>query len=244
MKLVPNSGADRVIDLVRPHLKPGSQLSCVTPLFSLFAYAELRDALAKLERVQLILPPAEEALEFLGGEGDRASRNRLQARWLANQCAQWLTSKVDLRQARGRIPQGTAVMRDAQGAAEQVVLGSFAFSTDGLGLTPGNPLNLIQASESGAEAAKLAQWFDHQWASLRAQPPSRDALVTALRGIGEHRQRDHDGDAAKLLDEERVLGLGARTLGAAAVHGVTGVLHPHRRCDRTAPARAWGAGDR
>ncbi len=214
MKLVPNSGADRVIDLVRPHLKPGSQLSCVTPLFSLFAYAELRDALAKLERVQLILPPAEEALEFLGGEGDRASRNRLQARWLANQCAQWLTSKVDLRQARGRIPQGTAVMRDAQGAAEQVVLGSFAFSTDGLGLTPGNPLNLIQASESGAEAAKLAQWFDHQWASLRAQPPSRDALVTALRGIGEHRApftiytlilNCLFGDRGDELDEERIV---------------------------------------
>jgi hypothetical protein len=214
MKLVPNSGADRVIDLVRPHLKPGSQLSCVTPSFSLFAYAELRDALAKLERVQLILPPTEDALEFLGGEGDRASRNRLQARWLANQCAQWLTSKVDLRQARGRIPQGTAVMRDAQGTAEQVVLGSFAFSTDGLGLTPGNPLNLIQASESGAEAAKLAQWFDHQWASLRAQPQSRDALVTALRGIGEHRApftiytlilNCLFGDRGDELDEERIV---------------------------------------
>ena len=119
MKLVPNSGADRVFDLVRPHLKPGSQLGCVTPSFSLFAYAELRDALAKLEGVQLILPPGDNALEFLGGEGDRANRNRLQARWLANQCATWLTGKVDLRRAHGRVPQGTAVMRDAQGAAEQ-----------------------------------------------------------------------------------------------------------------------------
>ena len=187
MKLVQNSGLNRVIDLVRPHLKPGSQLSCVTPSFSLFAYAELRDALSKLERVQLILPPADDPLEFLGGEGDRTNRNRLQALWLANQCANWLTSKVDLRRAHGRVPQGTAVMRDAQGAAEQVVLGSFAFSTAGLGLTPGNPLNLIQASESGAEAAQLAQWFDHQWNALRTQPQSRDALVAALRDMGTHR---------------------------------------------------------
>jgi hypothetical protein len=187
MKLVPNSGADRVIDLVRPHLNPGSQLGCVTPSFSLFAYAELRDALAKLERVQLILPPANDGLEFLGGEGDRANRNRLQARWLANQCANWLTSKVDLRRAYGRVPQGTAVLRDAKGAAEQVVLGSFALSTDGLGLTPGNPLNLIQASESGAEATQLAQWFDQQWSALKTQPESRDALVAALRDMGEHR---------------------------------------------------------
>ncbi|RYH28765.1 MAG: helicase, partial [Alcaligenaceae bacterium] len=187
MKLIPNSGADRVIDLVSPHLKPGSKLGCVTPSFSLFAYAELRDALAKLEGVQLILPPGDDTLEFLGSEGDRANRNRLQTRWLVNQCANWLSGKVDLRRAHGRVPQGTAVLRDAQGAAEQVVLGSFAFSTDGLGLTPGNPLNLIQASESPTEAAQLAQWFDHQWNGLRAQPESRDALVAALRDMGQHR---------------------------------------------------------
>lgn len=187
MRLVPNIGADRVIDLVRPHLKSGGQLACVTPCFSLFAYAELRDALAKLDRVQLILPPGDDTLEFLGGDGDRANRNRLQTRWLANQCADWLTSKVDLQRAPGRVPQGTAVIRDAQGAPEQVVMGSFALSTDGLGLTPGNPLNLIQASESGAEAAQLALWFDHQWNGLRAQPESRNALVAALRDMGAHR---------------------------------------------------------
>lgn len=187
MRLVQNGGNDRVIDLVRPQLKPGSQLGCITPSFSLFAYAELRDALANLEKVQLILPSDEDRLEFLGGDGDRANRNRLQARWLANQCANWLAGKVDVRRAHGHVPQGTAVMRDIEGAVEQVVMGSFAFSTDGLGLTPGNPLSLIHASESGTEAAQLAQWFDHQWNGLSTQPESRDALVAALSEMGQHR---------------------------------------------------------
>ena len=187
MKLISNTGADRVIDLLRLHLQPGGQLGCVTPAFSLFAYAELRKALTALERVQLILPPDDGALEFLGGECDRARRNQLQARWLANQCAQWLSaSNVELRRAPGRVPQGAAVLRAPDGSAEQVVLGSFAFSTDGLGLAPGNPLSLIQASESGAEAAQLAQWFDQQWTALRAQPESRSALVAALRSQGTH----------------------------------------------------------
>lgn len=186
MRLVKNSGADRVVDLVRPHLKPGGQLGCVTPSFSLFAFAELRDVLTKLERVQLILPSKNDALQYLGGDGDRANRNRLQARWLANQCANWLTGKVELRRANGLVPQGTAVMRDAQGNAEQVVLGSFALSTDGLGLTPGNPLNLIQVSESPTEATQLAQWFDQQWNALHTQPESRDALVQSLRDMGAH----------------------------------------------------------
>ena len=218
MKLIHNTGADRVIDLMRPHLKPGNQLGCVTPSFSLYAFAELRDALSGLDRVQLILPPDDEELEFLGGEGDRAARNRLQARWLANQCAKWISEKVDLRRALGPVPQGAAVMRKPDATPEQVVLGSFAFSTDGLGLTPGNPMSLIQASESADEAMQLARWFDQQWAALRGQSAEstsgRDALIQALQTIGEHRDpftlytlilhhlfRDSGDD----MDEERIV---------------------------------------
>lgn len=191
MKLIHNTGTDRVIDLMRPHLKHGNQLGCVTPSFSLYAFAEMRDALSVLDRVQLILSPDDGALEFLGAEGDRAARNRLQARWLANQCANWISRKVDLRRALGPVPQGAVVMRKPDATPEQVVLGSLAFSTAGLGLTPGNPLSLIQASESADEAAQLARWFDQQWASLHGQSgestSGRDALISALQAIGEHR---------------------------------------------------------
>lgn len=193
MKLIHNTGSQRVIDLIRPHLKPGNRLGCVTPSFSLHAFAEVREALSALERVQLIVPPDNEALELLGSEGDRAARNRLQARWLANQCAKWISEKVELRQASRSVPQGAAVMRGQDGTPEQVVFGSFAFSTSGLGLTPGNPLSLIQASESFDEAAQLAKWFDHQWESLQREAPvedkntGRDAVLEALRALGEHR---------------------------------------------------------
>lgn len=218
MKLIQNTGTQRVIDLIQPHLKQGNQLGCVTPSFSLYAFAAMREALAALDRVQLILPPDDAALEFLGAEGDRAARNRLQARWLANQCAKWISEKVDLRRALGPVPQGAVVMRKPDATPEQVVLGSFAFSTAGLGLTPGNPLSLIQASESADEAAQLAQWFDQQWASLQTQSgestSARDALVSALQAIGEHRDpytvytlilHHLFGDSGDEMDEDRIV---------------------------------------
>lgn len=214
MRLIQNSGADRVIDLVRQRLVPGGDLACVTPTFSLFAYAELRDSLAKLDRVRLILPAADENLDLLGGEGDRAARNRLQARWLANQCAKWLSAKVELRRAPGRVPQGAAVMSTPDGTVDQVVLGSLAFSTDGLGLTPGNPMNLIQASESRDEAAQLARWLDQQWDALKSKPESQAALVQVLNDIGQHRAPftlyasilNHlFGNRGDEMDEERIV---------------------------------------
>ncbi|HEY9100221.1 MAG TPA: helicase-related protein [Thiobacillus sp.] len=218
MKLIHNTGADRVIDLMRPYLKHGNQLGCVTPSFSLFAFAELRDALTALERVQLVLPPGDAELGFLGVEGDRAARNRLQVRWLANQCAKWIGDKVDLRRAAGPVPQGAAVIRNGREQPEQVVLGSFAFSTDGLGLTPGNPLSLIQVSESADEAAQLARWFDHQWSALRTHSADassgREVLLEALRTIGEHRDpfslyalilHHLFRDSGDEMDEERIV---------------------------------------
>lgn len=214
MKLINNSGTDRVIDLMRPYLKPGQQLDCVTPSFSLFAFAQLRDAFATLKRVQMILPPSDEGLDFLGGAGDRAARNRLQARWLANQCTQWLASSVELRRTHGPVPQGVAVVRAPNGVAEQGVMGSFSFSTDGLGLTPGNPLTLIQASESTDEAAQLARWFDQHWATLAAQPDSRAALIETLQNMGQHHAPftlyalilNHlFGNRGDEMDEERIV---------------------------------------
>lgn len=85
MRLIHNTGTDRVIDLVRPGLLEKSQLNCVTPTFSLFAFAELLEPLWDLEKVQLVLPSEDHDLDFLGSENDRAARNRLQNRWLALQ---------------------------------------------------------------------------------------------------------------------------------------------------------------
>ncbi len=187
MKIVSNIGTDRVIDLLRPHLKRGSRLDVVTPVFSLFAFFEMLDALSGLEKVQILLPSEIAEMAYLGGESDRAARNRLHARWLAMRCAEWLRAKGEVRRAHGGVPQGAVVIRDAASHPQQVILGSFSFTTDGLGLNPGNPLSLIQASESVAEATTLSQWFDMQWAALQAQPEAYTSLIRALQSLAEQR---------------------------------------------------------
>ncbi len=171
MKFVSNAGTDRVVDLVRPWLKPNHQLDVVSPSFSLFAFAEVLADVPRLANARLVVPAqrpkdglvsVHEQLDLLGTKADRAARNKLQAPWLARRFSAWLDAKAQVRHASGSIPQGTMVLRDDQGTAQQAVLGSFAFSTEGLGITPGNPLSLIQTSENPAEAHMLSQWFDMQ----------------------------------------------------------------------------------
>ena len=223
MKFVSIAGSDRVLDLIRPWLKPNHRMDMVSPSFSLYAFAEVLTELPHLSNARLVVPPTstaptkgteQEQLGLLGTAADRASRNKLQAPWLARKLAAWLESKADVRHASGPIPQGTLVLRDAQGSAQQAALGSFSFSSEGLGVTPGNPLSLIQASESPAEAQMLSQWFDMQWATLKEHPQAKADLIAAVKSLSAHRDATSvyalmlqrlfasSGDG---LDEERIV---------------------------------------
>ena len=187
MRLVRNAGSDRVIDLVRPWLTRGNRLDVVTPTLSLFAFAEVLRDLAAVPRCRFLLPPEGAELAILGSDADRPARNRLQAPWLAGRLAEWLHSNAEVRRALGSIPQGAFVLRDSDARPLQGLLGSLAFSTDGLGLTPCNPLSLIQASETPDEASLLGAWFDAQWSRLAADPGVQTALIATLQSLAAHR---------------------------------------------------------
>ena len=214
MKLVQNSGTDRVIDYLRSKLTAGCQFDIVTSSFSLFAFSGMLQEMAALVTCRLLLPSTITELSVLGSEADRAARNRLQNRWIASRLLQWLQSKSEVKLAPGAVPQGAFVVRDGDAVPEMVLLGSLAFTTDGLGLTPGNPLNLIQASETPEEALLLSKWFDAQWSGLAENPKAKTELIGQLQSLASHREpfliyslilynifRDRDED----LDEERIV---------------------------------------
>jgi len=214
VKLLRNAGTERVVDMLRPLLTTGVQLDVVSSSFSLFAFAEMLDGLSRVESVRMVLPSDDEHLELLGGAADRAARNRLEMRWLARRCAEWVNEKVDLRLARGPIPQGTAVVRCDAARPGQAILGSFSISTPGLGITPGNPLSLVQASETSEEGGLLSSWFDAQWAALQAEPEAQQRFAKTLEQLGAHRDpftiyalilQSLFGGRGDELDEERVV---------------------------------------
>jgi len=98
MKLIKNSGNDRVIDELKQCLQPESSFDIASPDFSLFAFGELREQLSKLSHCRLVLPnDASDNLSLLGDGSDRSFRNRLQGRWLARQCAEWIEKNVEVR---------------------------------------------------------------------------------------------------------------------------------------------------
>ena len=187
MRFVANTGTDRLVDVIQPWLQPDHQMDLASESFSLHAFGELAEKLLRMAKVRLVLPPDEAELSLFGSDGDRAARNRLQGRWLSSRCADWVEKTADIRRADRPVPQGAVVLRNGDGSPRHAVLGSFSFSTDGLGLAPGNPLNLIQASESAEESERLSNWFDAQWSALADGVAAKTAVVDLLRSLAAHR---------------------------------------------------------
>lgn len=215
MRLIKNTGSDRVIDELRLSLASPSSLDLASPSFSLFAFGELRDILEKLDQCRMVLPPADGGdLGLSGAYADRVFRNRLQLRWLARECASWLQKKVEFRSAPGFLPQSILIAGNQGSCPDRVITGNCAFTTEGLGITPGNKLSLIQCSEQPEESAVLGSWFTNLWHSLPASDQDKNAFLARLRDLSDPKAPalvyyltlfQLFGDLVEQLDEERIV---------------------------------------
>lgn len=215
MKLIKNAGSDRVIDELRQSLLPQSSLALASPAFSLFAFAELRELLEKLESCRVVIPVADGSdLGFTGNDADRAFRNRLQVRWLARECAAWIKKTVELRGAPSLLPQSILIAGKTGSEMHRVITGNCPFTSEGLGITPGNQFSLIQCSERAEESDLLGAWFTSLWNGLPATDQQKATVLARLQELSEqkapaliyyltlyHLFKDLDQD----LDEERIV---------------------------------------
>lgn len=184
MRLIRNSGDDRVVDELRKAIDAESRLDIASPVFSLFAFAELRDALQRLEHCRLALPSIDRnSLGLNGTPADRPFRNQLLSRWYASECSHWIKHRVELREAPGALPQSLFVAKHADETLNRAIAGSCAFSTDGLGLTPGNQFNLVQLTERPEEWGMLSSWFEGLWNSLPASETVKARLLELLGSV-------------------------------------------------------------
>ncbi len=215
MKIIKNSGNERVIDELRKCLMAQSTLDIASPSFSLFAFGELRELLHKLDKCRVVLPNAKaDDLGIVDSIADRSFRNRLQTRWLAKQCAEWIEKTTEIKRVPGIIPQATLITESSEKALNRVITGNCSFSTEGLGITPGNQFGLIQLSESAEECALLGSWFTSLWDSLPATTEAKNDFLSMLKELIEHKEPSLVyylilyrlfKDMGEELDEERII---------------------------------------
>lgn len=213
MKLLRNAGNERVIDEIRDWLRPGAALDLMSPEFSLHAFAETREMLAKPGRVRLLLGANDSLTGTLfGSSTDIAYRGKLQGRWLARAAHEWIKNYAEIRYTGVNPPQSMIVVNGE--TTKRAVLGACAFSTEGLGITPRNQLGLVQATDTNDEAAALADWFQTNWNAQKPGNANGDMFTSWLADTASQRAPsllyfkflfELFKDLGDELDEERIV---------------------------------------
>lgn len=212
MKLLKNSGNERVIDQLRAWHLRGAVINFMSPDFSLHAFAEIRELLAKADRVRLFIgDKAAQGETLFGGSTDIVYRNKLQGRWLARSACDWLRNYVEVRHASAPIPQSMIAVNGS--TVHHAVIGTCAFTTEGLGIAPASQLGLVQVTDTDEETAAFTSWFQGSWYTSKLQASS-ERLSSLLAEIAAHRAPsllyfkflyEMFKDLENELDEERII---------------------------------------
>lgn len=211
MDLIKNTGRERVLDKLEEWLQAGSALDVMSPSLSLHAFAEIRELLKRADSVRLLLEDgASLTASLFGGHSDIGYRNKLQGRWHARSTLEWLGRQVQLRYA-DRLPQSMAIVRNA--SLRRAAIGSCSLTTEGLGITPGSRLGLVQTTSTDDETAAFSSWFQTAWDTVPGRPDADD-LERVLADAASQRAPsliyfkflfEMFKDLGDELDEERIV---------------------------------------
>ncbi|KTQ96008.1 helicase [Aureimonas ureilytica] len=213
MRLLRNSGNERVIDQLRDWLRPGASIDLMSQEFSLHAFAETREMVTKPGRVRLLLGEQKGLIQSLfGGTADISYRGKLQGRWLARAAHDWIRNHAEIRHTAATPPQSMIIVNG--GMEQRAVLGTCAFTTEGLGITPNAQLGLIQTTDTREEATAFADWFQANWNALKPKADGDDDFTAWLAEAASERAPsllyfkflfDLFKDLGDELDEERIV---------------------------------------
>lgn len=247
MRVLSSSEGDTLTSFLKSFAQGGQRFDVAVPALSVFAVAVI-DGLTKAGQVRLLLP-ADGDLTLLGDTADRIGRSKLHHRRLTHEVSRWLRTVVQLRRSPKPVPQGLIIIRDQAGVPIAAIVGSFALSTSGLGISAGNPMSFVQIFEN-EEAAGPAAWFEQQWNAHPQSPASAGALAHQAESLVAARSpRDvyalclHHllGSREGALDEDEVINAATGIKNAAVwrmlyrfqrdgVIGVTDKLARHGGC--------------
>jgi len=186
LKLIKNTGADRVIDALRAALTSGCAIDLASPTFSLFAFGELHQALSSSASARVLLGSAAfDPHTLMGSASERPYRNRLSAFAHARRLAAWLDCQPSVKRTNKTLPQSFVAV--GHSPASQVITGACPFVTDGLGLTPSEQFGLIQAAETPDECTELSKWFEDVWTSVQDDGDAKATLRAAIADIAAHK---------------------------------------------------------
>jgi hypothetical protein len=148
----------KVVDELKSELKKGSKLSIISAYFTIYAYAELKKELSKIDNMRFIFTEPtfvkkdrELIREFYiehingkklsGNEFEIKLRNEMKQAAIAKECAKWLSEKAEIKSLKKSNPAQPRLVYIENNEENLSINGTVDFTSDGLGITSSNRLD-------------------------------------------------------------------------------------------------------
>ncbi|MHB8131172.1 MAG: helicase-related protein, partial [Mobilitalea sp.] len=170
----------RVVDELKEELRKGSKLSVISAYFTIYAYAELKKELGKIEKMRFIFTEPtfvkkdkdlirEYYIEHnnekmvSGNEFEIKLRNEMKQAAIARECATWLQEKAEIKSLKQSNPAQPRLVYIENPEDNLSINGTVDFTSDGLGITPSNRIDSNMCLYGKDYTISFLQAFNELW---------------------------------------------------------------------------------
>lgn len=170
-----NRGRGSVGAFLREAIAPDARLAIVSAYFTIYAFDNLKTQLQSIGELRFLFgeprfvraldPSKTDTKAFELTDQGLTLANRLEQKRIARECAEWITTKVQIRSIKRANLLHGKLYHVANGALEQAIVGSSNFTVRGLGLADNqhNNIELNLVVDSQRDRQDLKAWFDEIW---------------------------------------------------------------------------------
>ncbi|HFI0743718.1 TPA: helicase-related protein [Streptococcus suis] len=188
----------RVVDELKEELNKGSKLSVISAYFTIYAYAELKKELSKIDKMRFIFTEPtfvhkdQELIreyyiernpekKMSGNEFEIKLRNEMKQAAIAKECAQWLEKKAEIKSLRQANPAQPRLVYIENPENNVSINGTVDFTSDGLGITPSNRLDSNMCLYGKDYTISFLQAFNELWEDDTAVQDVKDKVLEQMK---------------------------------------------------------------
>jgi SNF2 family DNA or RNA helicase len=188
----------KVVDELKEKLCKGSRLSVISAYFTIYAYAELKKELSKIDHMRFIFTEPtfvhkdQELIreyyiernpekKISGNEFEIKLRNEMKQAAIAKECARWLEKKAEIKSLRQANPAQPRLVYIENPEDNVSINGTVDFTSDGLGITSSNRLDSNMCLYGKDYTIGFLQAFNELWEDDTAVQDVKDKVLEQMR---------------------------------------------------------------
>ena len=183
--LLDNKSHGSVISELRSAMDTDSKLSVLAGVFSIYGFSALRSELSALSKTRLIFSHWDEATQskLAGLDAGLKLRNALNQKQVAKECADWITTKTEIRAISENAPEQNLFHVENEQAHSLAIQGSSQFTASGLGEIESSKYEMNMGVRDGDATRQLLSWFDTIWNDRQNIEDIKNDLIEQIEFI-------------------------------------------------------------